>query len=213
MRQVILVSFILTVALMPPVDAAIQWKVENGGNGHFYGLVGDYTKSDQRWTWSESKTMAEGMSHLGIQGHLVTISSAAENQFIIENLHVGANRLPAWLGLTDSEAFGGFESFGQANPRTDGWVWVTGEAIVFTGWNPGNPDNTNDEDFAIMGSVWGDHSDWNDVQSGSGGHAPFFIEFDVNPKVVPEPTTLAIWSLLGGIGLVVEYRRRRRKTA
>ena len=30
---------------------------------------------------------------------------------------------------------------------------------------------------------------------------------------VPEPTTLAIWSLLGGIGLVVGHRRRRRRAA
>lgn len=29
----------------------------------------------------------------------------------------------------------------------------------------------------------------------------------------PEPTTLAIWSVLGGIGLVVGHRRRRRKAA
>lgn len=30
---------------------------------------------------------------------------------------------------------------------------------------------------------------------------------------IPEPTTLAIWSVLGGIGLAVGHRRRRRKAA
>lgn len=30
---------------------------------------------------------------------------------------------------------------------------------------------------------------------------------------IPEPTTLAIWSVLGGIGLVVGHRRRKRKAA
>ena len=38
----------------------------------------------------------------------------------------------------------------------------------------------------------------------------FSITGDAPGTVIPEPTTVAIWSLLGGIGLVVGHRRRRK---
>jgi hypothetical protein len=37
--------------------------------------------------------MAESMTHLGVQGHLVTVSSAEENQIIIDNLHCSATTM------------------------------------------------------------------------------------------------------------------------
>ena len=39
------------------------------------------------------------------------------------------------------------------------------------------------------------------------------LAFDSDNEVIPEPTTLAIWSVLGGIGLVASRRRRKRKAA
>lgn len=35
----------------------------------------------------------------------------------------------------------------------------------------------------------------------------------INANAIPEPTALAIWSVLGGIGLVAGHRRRQRKAA
>jgi hypothetical protein len=170
----------------------VQWKIQDGGNGHYYELVGNYLDPTQRWNWETSKTMAEGMFHQGLPGGLATITSGAENQFIVDNLVIPAGRWPTWIGLTDSEAFGGFESFGQPNPQVDGWRWVTSEPVTFVGWNPGNPDNTNNEDFALIGSQFGDHTFWNDAQGGTGAHAQFLVEYEL--ATVPEPTTIAVWA-------------------
>ena len=54
----------------------IQWRIEDGGNGHWYELVGNYLDHSQRWNWQTYKAMAENRSHLGAQGHLVTVTSA-----------------------------------------------------------------------------------------------------------------------------------------
>ncbi len=58
-------------------------------------------------------------------GHLVTISDAAENAFV-NDLNGG----DWWLGLSDVDTEGQF-------------VWVTGEPLTFTNWDPGQPDNNS----------------------------------------------------------------------
>lgn len=206
----------VAIAFLPFVananaDTIIQWSVADGGNGHYYQLVGDYLDPTQRWSWEDANTTAETLTYLGMQGHLVTITSEAENQFLIDTFHT-ANPWPTWIGFTDSETFGGTESFGQPNPQIDGWVWVTGEPVVYTAWFPGAPDNLNNEDFVVMGSQYGDHHQWNDVQSGSGGHAPYFVEYEMN--AVPVPSTLTMTSILFAMfGATSAYRCVRRTTS
>lgn len=48
---------------------------------------------------------------------------------------------------------------------------------------------------------------WNDEQSGFGGHAPFFVEFE--PAVVPDPASAAVWSLLGLVVVGCGWWRKR----
>ncbi len=156
----------------------VQWRVEDGGNGHYYELVGNYLDVNSRWSWQDSKVMAENRVYLGTQGHLATITSPAENLFLVTTFH-NAKPWPTWIGLTDSESFGGRESFGLPNPKTNGWVWITGEAVAYTDWTPGNPDNTGNEDFALMGNQLGNHHNWNDEKGDAGAHAPFFVEYEV----------------------------------
>jgi hypothetical protein len=206
-RRVALAGTLATVLLAADSHAAIvQWQVADGGNGHYYELVGNYLDTTQRWNWETSKVMAEARTHLGIQGHLATVGSAAENQFLIDSLHV-LSKWPTWIGLTDSELFGGHESFGQPNPQVDGWAWITGEPVTFTGWYPGSPENTNDEDFALMGSQHGEHSLWNDAQSGTGGDAQFFVEYEPAQAAVPEPSS---GILVAGLLAIFAVRLRRR---
>ena len=107
-------------------------------------------------TWHEANLIARLL-----QGHLVTISNAAENEFvfgIIEN--------NAWIGATDKDKEGN-------------WKWVTGEAFSYTAWCPGQPDNNQygiegEENYA---QIWeGNNGKWNDT-AGSKEY-PFVIEFD-----------------------------------
>ena len=39
------------------------------------------------------------------------------------------------------------------------------------------------------------------------------VTYEFEESVIPEPASLAIWSVIGGIGLIAGYRKRRRKTA
>lgn len=172
----------------------VQWRTEDGGNGHYYELVGNYLDPDQRWSWQDSKVMAENLTHLGMQGHLATIASREEDDFLV-NTFILANPLPTWIGLTDDELYGGQESFGQSNPQVDGWVWVTGEPITFTDWVTGAPDGSfnREEDYALIGSQHLDHHKWNDEQGNTGAHAQFFVEYEPAIAPIPEPATAAIW--------------------
>ncbi|MFX1518283.1 MAG: C-type lectin domain-containing protein, partial [Promethearchaeota archaeon] len=86
--------------------------------------------------WTTAKTACEALG-----GHLVTIGSFEENNFV--NNLAGSNRI--WLGFTDI--------------GTEGvWQWVTGESVTYTNWNPGEPNDSGGEDYAEMyyGGTWND---------------------------------------------------------
>ncbi|MGN0510030.1 MAG: lectin-like protein [Lachnospiraceae bacterium] len=88
--------------------------------GHHYQLVdGD----DVRWMEAKKKCEEQG-------GHLVTITSAQEQQFI-QNFIADGNKVFYWIGATDS---------GQ---EPNHYYWVTGEEFSYQNWQEGQPDNGN----------------------------------------------------------------------
>lgn len=184
-------TVLLLLSLMSAAHATpIQWRIEDGGNGHWYERVGDFFDVASRVSWFDAKTMAESRTYLGASGHLVTVGSLAEHEFLVAAF-LEDHPWPLWIGFTDSEAYGGYESFGQPNPQVDGWVWVTGEPITFTKWGPGSPDQTQvDEDAALYGSIYEEYGrlyQWNDAQPGD--HAAFLVEYE--PLAVPDHAPLA----------------------
>jgi hypothetical protein len=86
-------------------------------NGH------GYYQSTDWYGWTESRDIA---SMLG--GHLVTITSAEENMFIYNNLRQPDDDWGPWIGLYNTGTPGSF-------------AWVTGEPVMFTNWNIGEPNN------------------------------------------------------------------------
>jgi hypothetical protein len=119
---------------------------------------------------------------MGVQGHLATITSEAENTFITTRL---GNTAGAWLGgeqLPDSPEPGG------------GWQWITGEPWVYTKWDGGEPNNA-------YGGGWGtaigsseerlhyhhNGTRWNDLPGDPGVVTlRFIVEWDIptnNPPV------------------------------
>ncbi len=106
---------------------AVQWEISEGGNGHFYEAVLAPT------TWSEAELAARERG-----GHLATISSAAENDFVFE--------------LVDSPEFwtgfgGGFCcSWGPwlgGRREGNGFRWITDEPFSYSNWLPGEPNNSS----------------------------------------------------------------------
>lgn len=76
-------------------------------------------------------------------GHLATVTSQEENDFLTSVL--GNNNV--WIGFTDRGIEGDF-------------IWETGEAVDFTNWHPGEPNDSFDEDFGELNAeqdgVWND---------------------------------------------------------
>ena len=97
---------------------AVEWKVEDGGNGHWYVFQPRVSNRN----WYQWRSLAESTG-----AHLATITSVAENTFITQTVLASA---PTVCGFGGAHAYlGGYQDAGSAEP-TDGWKWVTGEPFV-----------------------------------------------------------------------------------
>jgi VCBS repeat-containing protein len=131
--------------------------VEWSENGHYYALVrGDIT-------WQAANAAAQSLRFRGAQGHLATLTSAAEQQFLTDLAGPANTRL--WLGLTDEGTEGIFR-------------WVTGEPLSFTNWAPGQPANTGgQEHYGEIVNLPNVPWRWNDA-SASWIDFGYFVEFE-----------------------------------
>jgi len=98
---------------------AVQWRVEDGGNGHWY-------QRTEATCWSEAESAARAHG-----GHLASVLSAGEAQFCTQFVRSESD------GIT--VAIGGFRS-----PTSDlylGWRWTTDETFILGSltWMAGNP--------------------------------------------------------------------------
>jgi Ca2+-binding RTX toxin-like protein len=126
----------------------VQWRSEDGGNDHWYGVVLGQIR------WTDAKAAAEGFG-----GHLATITSAPEDAFVLGLLEPPGG---IWLG--------GFQPKGS--PEPDGnWQWVTGEPFDYTNWSPGEPNEGLPEENYLQATfetpdAWNDGP--NDFDRGNG---------------------------------------------
>jgi len=175
------------------------------GTGHYYELV-----EDKGITWLEAKAAAEAMAHDGMPGYLATITSAAENQFLMDHI-LG--------GYSDGEPYfiGGLQPPGSGEPG-GGWQWLTGEPWSYTNWKTrtGEPNDLDDgplyphEDRLEIYDDEVHYGQWNDIHHDRPRQG-YIVEF--NP--VPEPLTLlgigAGIAALGGYVRGRGSRSRKRK--
>ena len=151
-----------------------------GGTWNLYQFV------DSRTTWDDAKTLAEAehppVGDTNLKGHLVTLSSAAEN-FMVRWI---LNKQSAWCGLTDNERFGGHEA---GSDPLNGWVWSTGEPITYTNWKPNEPDNWTDSGTGEDAVFLDRYGKWSDAGSGAGGEFAtqegYVIEWESRAKSPP----------------------------
>ena len=133
-----------------------------GGGGpipgfNFGGTFGEnnYYTSTYSTNWVNANTAC-----INAGGYLSTIGSSQEQSFVY-NLFPGQ---PQWFGFTDAASEGS-------------WVWSNGDPITYTYWNGGEPNNSGNEDYAVMNV----NGTWNDA---SGGESyPFVCEFTDVPLV------------------------------
>lgn len=159
--------------LIPGHAAVIGGPVTN--NGHIYYLL-----DNKPWEQQEQEAIALG-------GHLVTINDAVENQWVWDTF--GTPRTGLFFGLNDVASEGNF-------------VWASGEAVTFTNWRAGEPNNViggNSPTGEFFGELGSDYQ-WNDV----GILHTWRAVAEVVPATIAEPGSLALLAL----GLVALFRRR-----
>ncbi len=140
----------------------VQWRVEDGGNGHWYEAV----PRPDGITWVEAQSEAEAVG-----GYLVTISSGEENQFVFDLVQGDPVFWdPIDLNPGNGPWLGGFQP--EGSPEPDGnWQWVTGGPFDFTSWSGGEPGDYCGEWGGAPEDALGFHHNgapvWNDVPGGA----------------------------------------------
>lgn len=132
-----------------------------------YRLVSSVTRPryklfDEGYTWEDAKKLCEKYD-----GHLVTITSSAEQSEIEKLLQTGTRNC-YWLGA----------KFGGITKKT--MKWVTGEDFAYTKWAKGQPDYANEECLMIYRNnnpvlSFSTKNEWNNLaNSGTYPGEPFF---------------------------------------
>ena len=144
----------------------IKGFVFNPANGHRYQAV----SVPGGISWTDAKTAAESRTFAGVQGHLATIASQAENDFIRGNFLTAIRVDEYWIG--------GFQPPGSPEPGGN-WQWVTGETFSFTDWGPGEPnDNFGAGEDGLHFFNDASPPQWNDLTRNSTRPQGYIVEYD-----------------------------------
>ncbi|MEO9822362.1 MAG: lectin-like protein [Paracoccaceae bacterium] len=186
--------FLATSAIAVP----IQWTTTSGGNGHWYEVI------DIPSDWNTARDDAVSRVWNNLQGYLVSITSAAENSFILNTLNpsqFGA----LWTGGTDVATEGVFT---WVDGPEDGLIFRNGTLDTgFTSWFPGEPNNSGGEDYVEIGffsTFWNDRpgaQPWSYIVEYGGVSAN-------EPIVAPLPESGLL--LMAGVGALFLSSRRKK---
>jgi formylglycine-generating enzyme required for sulfatase activity len=138
---------------------AVQWRVADGGNGHWYVGFAD------RVPWAVASERATS-----IGGHLATCTSAAENQLVRTVRDTQCAFGGAWIGL---------RSLSPPWEPAASWGWVTGEPLEWTSWLVGEPNGFDTQgavarvvDLCCFSDSWGD--------ANGDGLLPYVVEWSAD---------------------------------
>jgi peptidoglycan hydrolase-like protein with peptidoglycan-binding domain len=87
------------------------------------------------WKWPTINSTARSAG-----GHVVTINSAEENQFLVELFSTDKRFVTEHKGSLHGPSIGLYQADRSSEPR-GGWAWSNGEPLRYTRWSPSNPDN------------------------------------------------------------------------
>ncbi|NQW99920.1 hypothetical protein HQ447_04620 [bacterium] len=166
--------------------AAIQWTLQEGGNGHWYEVF-DLTTGI---AWGDAKTLAAGRG-----GNLASVTSAAEDAFIFNRLdlpgHYNGGQGP-WIG---GELVSG------------AWTWVDGESWSYSNWAAGSLAGNGEKcaqywitEMGVPTLVWNDHLGEIGGVSGDMVSTAYVVEY------VPESST-GLLAMLGVASVLIGRTR------
>jgi hypothetical protein len=177
---VVLVAGLMLGLVIPGVVFAADGQsgggpVLNPANCHYYEAIA----VSEGILWPAANASAESHTFNGVQGHLVTITSQQETDFIVANF-------PQAVSGPGSNYYwtGGFQQPGSPEPD-GGWQWVTGESFVYTNWATGEPNNMGGEDYLLFWNPSGSGK-WNDGQGTISTQAGYIVEYEPPDTTPPE---------------------------
>jgi hypothetical protein len=170
-----------------PARGQIVLDPVQGPNGNIYQVL--YEPS---LTWGEAVRLAAEQRLGGIRGHLVTVNSFDEDQFVTElaqSIGVSGD-LSVWLG--------GYQELNQASADA-GWRWIDDDGAIpgtnrpspYANWLPGFPNDgstteRNNYQFLLLGAISG-RAGWYDAHPRSGENTyGVIVEFEVEGGLTPD---------------------------
>jgi hypothetical protein len=146
-RQAMTAAVTAAVGAAANAQQAVQWRVEDGGNGHWYQVV---VANGDGILWDDAQAMAEAKG-----AHLATLTNEQEWAFTFP-LVSGRMTL---LGAYRDEGPGALHQ---------GWRWITGEPWGYTRWFSGEPNGCDWSMCAgglVLNQSWclQSASSWNDA--------------------------------------------------
>jgi len=137
------------------ITFSLNAAVPYSGNNHFYEFI-----SSTNPTWTDARDAAATRNYFGLQGYLVTVTSAEESAFVSAKL-AGQG----WLGASDAAVEGT-------------WRWVTGpetnNLLTYTNWNTNEPNNSGGTEH--YGQFLTDGK-WNDLPNSATGIVGYVVEY------------------------------------
>jgi len=183
--RTLIVAAILVGIFLPATSPAepTQWSSSEGGNDHWYEVV----TTAELISWVDANAIATVTELNGEMGYLATITTQAENDWILGTLTMG----DVWIGAV--QAPGSEEPLG-------GWGWITDEPWDFEFWCSGEPANTGgDEDRITITYSWPRcPGAWNDASQNNICDG-YLVEWDAPVVPVSTSTWSAVKALYGGV--------------
>lgn len=172
--RLVIPLLILFAVLSTLVYAApVQWRYDEGGNGHWYDVI------QFQGTFENASQHAETQYHNSIQGHLATITSHEESSFI--NSQILSVVCPP--GVCESQHVDGFWLGGYQLDNTEEpsgkWAWLQDGSFFYTNWNTGEPNNWEGSEDCLALPWLGC---WNDINCNKTLGA-YVIEYDCQWKM------------------------------
>ncbi|MEW6270422.1 MAG: hypothetical protein AB1689_14120 [Thermodesulfobacteriota bacterium] len=152
--------------------APVQWKVEDGGNGHFYNVV-SVTRGIS-WPEADAAAIARGSGW-----YLATITSAEENAFVYGLV---AGKPQFWACCEEGNAIGPWIGALRAGGG-GGYGWVTGEPFAYANWAAGQPAGIGDR-IVLFAAGAPDAPTWANIGGAREDVVSYVIETEAEERIV-----------------------------